>query len=1063
MRWWNVNGRWRLANKDFLECTDVLFISECHCSIQIMPEIDGFKIVGEEDVPLVSKHGGNVVYIRNDLYEHLLTLRFSKVSISFNFTFAPNVVFMGIYIYPIDSVNYNDGDFALLSKEIEFWLERGFTPFIAGDFNSRIGDISSFSRNCLRWRYRKNIDSILNQHGKALLNICDIHQIQPINDCKYYNTQFDGSYTYCKGDKRSQIDFVLTNCKGRQLISEFKIVQTGWHTSDHLPLQLKVNVRLYMNASMLWKRSCELKPYLPSQQPLIRSHRFKFDEEKVLNELTRCSDLLENVCRDTSDPDVIIDEIESVLIPIVRAGKLKRQQSTQISMLNVIAIAHRKCDAKFQKYKDCVFGKVSKEDLIVAQSEYQDSRKQLNQIISKEHENEYACILESKDDSILWKRINWSGKLNHKNSKHPDISELAEHFEMLYQPMAEDDTEKLDDLKSDIYIPVNDDAIVIEELEYAHRSMKKGGWDFSLPVLNALMKSVPVVLLMLMNILFFSYYPLKLSLSILHAIPKTGNLLLCMNYRGIQMQQILALLYDRIIAARLVSWAKISYEQSAFQKGKSTLNHIFTLRVLIGLCKKYGKPLYIGCFDLSKAFDKVSRLELLRSLIRLGIGSCLLEAIKATYKVTRCALKGFGKISDVFRTYSGIKQGAPSSVILFIVFMDDIVEVLKQKCTDEFIIANLHSLLHADDTLVFSLSRELFKKKCNVLIDTFHKKKLTLNLKKSAYMIVNTKENDFKTDLKLNSGWLPYKSSVKYLGAIFSDSGDIHGDIKAHAESKDKAVSVKFLNFLLDNTQAPITVKFKVLTSCVKSALLYGCEGWGNGDLSKVEVVHKKAIRYTLGVKRNTANDVLYVESGLEPLKATVRKQQYKFWQKILDEIQDSPDSPIVSIYKTAIEKKIPFIKHYIELHNKFCDENECYKHFLNVEQSNRKRRLLAAHEVDPNGVKGTYVSVNPPLESPQYYSKYYLNETDRLLLTKYRTGSHDLNIQKGRYSNVDRDQRLCVCKDDVQNIHHVIFYCKLTEATRDFALGDISVFFKDIINAPRYLRIMERVLDLKR
>ena len=76
------------------------------------------------------------------------------------------------------------------------------------------------------------------------------------------------------------------------------------------------------------------------------------------------------------------------------------------------------------------------------------------------------------------------------------------------------------------------------------------------------------------------------------------------------------------------------YEQSAFQKGKSTLNHIFTLRILIALCKKLNKNVYIGFFDLSKAFDKVSRLELLKSLIKLGIGSCLLEAIKATYKVT---------------------------------------------------------------------------------------------------------------------------------------------------------------------------------------------------------------------------------------------------------------------------------------------------------------------------------------------------------------------------------------------------------------------------------------------
>ena len=92
--------------------------------------------------------------------------------------------------------------------------------------------------------------------------------------------------------------------------------------------------------------------------------------------------------------------------------------------------------------------------------------------------------------------------------------------------------------------------------------------------------------------------------------------LLPSNYRRIQMQPLLALLYDRIIASRLTNWAKISFEQTTFQKGKGTLNHIFTLRILISLCKRYNKSLYVGFFDLSKAFDKVSRVELLKSLIK---------------------------------------------------------------------------------------------------------------------------------------------------------------------------------------------------------------------------------------------------------------------------------------------------------------------------------------------------------------------------------------------------------------------------------------------------------------
>ena len=55
---------------------------------------------------------------------------------------------------------------------------------------------------------------------------------------------------------------------------------------------------------------------------------------------------------------------------------------------------------------------------------------------------------------------------------------------------------------------------------------------------------------------------------------------------------------------------------------------IFTVRLLIEIAKKSNSKLYIGCFDIAKAFDKVSRLLLLKKLVKLGIGYCMLGALK---------------------------------------------------------------------------------------------------------------------------------------------------------------------------------------------------------------------------------------------------------------------------------------------------------------------------------------------------------------------------------------------------------------------------------------------------
>ena len=94
-------------------------------------------------------------------------------------------------------------------------------------------------------------------------------------------------------------------------------------------------------------------------------------------------------------------------------------------------------------------------------------------------------------------------------------------------------------------------------------------------------------------------------------------------------------------------------------------------------------PLYIGFFDLEKAFDKVSRPLLLKSLLKLGIGCTLFYAIEAMYTTTRCITKSGKKLSDIFLTHSGIKQGAPSSVMLFVIFMDEFIDVVRDKCMKE--------------------------------------------------------------------------------------------------------------------------------------------------------------------------------------------------------------------------------------------------------------------------------------------------------------------------------------------------------------------------------------------
>ena len=74
-------------------------------------------------------------------------------------------------------------------------------------------------------------------------------------------------------------------------------------------------------------------------------------------------------------------------------------------------------------------------------------------------------------------------------------------------------------------------------------------------------------------------------------------------------------------------------------------------------------------------------------------------------------------------------------------------------------------------------------------------------------MIINGKDEDGKSDIKLSAQWIPYKSEKMYLGAIFTDTGIVREDVNLFVKEKSKDAMVKLSNFIYNNKYAPVTVK----------------------------------------------------------------------------------------------------------------------------------------------------------------------------------------------------------------------------------------------------------------
>ncbi len=106
---------------------------------------------------------------------------------------------------------------------------------------------------------------------------------------------------------------------------------------------------------------------------------------------------------------------------------------------------------------------------------------------------------------------------------------------------------------------------------------------------------------------------------------------------------------------------KVSDEQGGFRKGKSCVDQIFAIKMLMEEYLGKDRKLYAAFMDLEKAYDKVDRKALWHVLKINGVGGQLIKGIKAFYREANACVKVDGEHSDSFTVGAGVQQGCVMS------------------------------------------------------------------------------------------------------------------------------------------------------------------------------------------------------------------------------------------------------------------------------------------------------------------------------------------------------------------------------------------------------------------
>ena len=149
------------------------------------------------------------------------------------------------------------------------------------------------------------------------------------------------------------------------------------------------------------------------------------------------------------------------------------------------------------------------------------------------------------------------------------------------------------------------------------------------------------------------------------------------NYRPISLLSNLFKLYERIIDTRIRAVIHIIEEQCGFRAAFGTDTALLRLYLLMLNCKANNKGLWLGFLDLEQAFERAWRVGILYQLWIAGVrGKCWRVVSIILNGITGFVRTNFGD-TPTFRLSEGVLQGSVLAAILFLIFINPLIDALR--------------------------------------------------------------------------------------------------------------------------------------------------------------------------------------------------------------------------------------------------------------------------------------------------------------------------------------------------------------------------------------------------
>lgn len=1110
---WNINGLHSKVLGDKSKIIDFKNVINKHDFIILtetwsdnFPQVEGFcslsiRAYKNRTKKNSGRYSGGVSLLYKEKYQNYVEL----IKSSNNYMWCrisgrilgkhKDLFICGIYIPPDNSNYFKTEIFDKLEDEIDEFSKKGYVMLL-GDFNARTGksddttckdghnyipnDCSDMS---IESAHRNNFDSVLNSHGKRLLEICKMFDLKILNGRT--NGDSLGRFTYSSRNGNSTVDYVITD----QLLfnsARYFTVDSQIFLSDHSPIatwiqstipnlpdnntpQFNLNALGSISPQFIWTQE-SVEPFQKAMQSSkVRSLINEF-LSKDFNEING-----------TSIEEATTDVQSIFMTASLMSLKLRQIKNKKKTKQNI-------CNKKWFDF-DC---KKARKELRQLSNQkhscpsdpyirelYHYNLKKFKKLLKMKkynfHKDKLLELQTNSDNSSFWKILKTTNE-EIKEEVIPPITEQAwlEHFTSLHKEntltpeqsalaLNRQEHEQNDSEGN----PILNSPISIEEIRACVQLLKNNKAAASDKIKNEMIRhsidSMHSVYEKFFNLILTSgIFPDSWCVGSLTPIFKSGNVCDPNNYRGICVSSCLGKLFSVILNRRLLSCIQtnslLHNSQIGFLPGYRTSDHIFSLQTIIDKNVKgvSGGKIYACFIDFKKAFDSIWHDGLLLRLLKYNINGNFYHLIKNLYSKSKCFIKLGSKQTKTFHYSRGVRQGCILSPMLFNLYINELSLQLDQTSrSDPIYLTNsrkLTSLLYADDLVLLSKSKVGLQNCLNTVVAFCEKWQMSVNEKKTKVMIFSKKSFKRKNQpsFKLNDNTLEIVNEFTYLGVKMSSTGNFTNHLNL---SREKSLHALFkLTKSVDFKMLKPFQANKLFDSLIRPILTYGCEVWGNyqkhdftkWDKCPTEKVHLRFCKYYLGVSRKASNIACRAELGRFPLKLFIDQLILKFYNHLITLPDDAVAKQAFIISKSLFSNnKLSF---HTNLQNIFrlYDLGDVSKLGNNLITNKMLEEFKAKKQDQYFNKWKADLSLSKKLEffkglKDNHEGENYLDQIQnfdqRRIITKFRISNHKLAIETGRYfkEKVQAHLRHCQCCNNhaIESEMHMLYHCPLYDNER--------------------------------